>query len=208
MRQKQLLKATLQKNKHNFFAMNIDDCFQLGFIVKTHGVKGQVVAFFDVDYPEDYEDLESVFLEQGGRLVPFFIETMESQPKGRYIIRFEDIKTIEQAEKLRNTPLYLPLDELPELEEDQFYFHEVIGYQVVDVNHGELGTVKEFYDLPQQQLMAMNYMDQEMLIPVMDEILLRADHTAKVLHISLPEGLLEIYTQPSSPDDEDVDTEK
>jgi 16S rRNA processing protein RimM len=189
--------------------MNIDACFLLGYIVKTHGVKGQVVAFFDVDYPEDYEDLESVFLEQQGRLVPFFIDSIEPQQKGRFIIRFEDIKTIEQAEKLRNTSIYLPLDELPELEEDQFYFHEVIGYKVVDENHGQLGTVREFYDLPQQQLMAMDYQDQEMLIPVMDEILLRADHEAKVLHVRLPEGLLEVYTEPARPDEaDDMDDEQ
>ncbi|WP_242926875.1 ribosome maturation factor RimM [Pontibacter vulgaris] len=189
--------------------MNIDDCFQLGYIVKTHGTRGQVVAFFDVDYPEDYDDLESVFLEQGGRLIPFFIDDMEPQQKGRFIIHFEDIKTMEQAEKLRNTALYLPLNELPELEEDQFYFHEVIGYKVVDANHGELGTVKEFYDMPQQQLMAMEYMGQEMLIPVIDEILLRADHEAKVLHVQLPEGLLEVYTQPTAPEEaDDQDEEK
>ena len=193
--------------------MNIDDCFQLGYIVKTHGTKGQVVAFFDVDYPEDYEDLESVFLEQKGRLIPFFIALMEPVQKGRFIIKFEDINTIEQAETLRNTAIYLPLDELPELEEDQFYFHEVIGYQVIDQNHGPLGTVKDFYDMPQQQLMAMDYMGQEMLVPVMDEIVLRADHAAKLLHVKLPEGLLEVYTQPASPDeaddrDEDAEEDK
>ena len=183
--------------------MNIDACFLLGYIVKTHGTKGQVVAFFDVDYPEDYEDLESVFLEQKGRLIPFFIDSMEPIKNSRFIIKFEDTNTMEQAEALRGTSLYLPLNELPELEEDQFYFHEVIGYQVVDENHGKLGTVKEFYDLPQQQLMAMDYMDQEMLIPVMGEILLRADHKAKELHISLPEGLLEVYTEPANPEDAD-----
>ena len=193
--------------------MNIDDCFQLGYIVKTHGTKGQVVAFFDVDYPEDYEDLESVFLEQKGRLIPFFIALTEPVQKGRFIIKFEDINTIEQAETLRNTAIYLPLDELPELEEDQFYFHEVIGYQVIDQNHGPLGTVKDFYDMPQQQLMAMDYMGQEMLVPVMDEIVLRADHAAKQLHVKLPEGLLEVYTQPASPDeaddrDEDAEEDK
>ena len=193
--------------------MNIDDCFQLGYIVKTHGTKGQVVAFFDVDYPEDYEELESVFLEQKGRLIPFFIALMEPVQKGRFIIKFEDINTIEQAETLRNTAIYLPLDELPELEEDQFYFHEVIGYQVIDQNHGPLGTVKDFYDMPQQQLMALEYLDQEILVPVMDEIVLRADHEAKQLHVKLPEGLLEVYTQPASPDeaddlDEDAEEDK
>jgi 16S rRNA processing protein RimM len=189
--------------------MNIDSCFLLGHIVKTHGIKGQVVAFFDVDYPEDYDDLESVFLEQGGRLIPFFIDQIEPQQKGRFIIRFEDIKTIEQAEKLRNTALYLPLDELPELEEDQFYFHEVIGYQIIDQHHGKLGIVKDFYDMPQQQLMAMEYLGQEMLVPVIDEVNMHADHEAKILHVSLPEGLLEVYTQPSTPEEEDAteDTE-
>mgnify|MGYP005749436203 FL=1 len=191
--------------------MNIDACFLLGYIVKTHGTKGQVVAFFDVDYPEDYEDLESVFLEQKGRLIPFFIDSINPVKDSRFIIKFEDINTMEQAEALRGTSLYLPLDELPELDEDQFYFHEVIGYQVVDQHHGKLGTVKEFYDLPQQQLMAMDYLGQEMLIPVMGEILLRADHEAKELHISLPEGLLEVYTEPANPedaDDQDDDTEE
>lgn len=182
--------------------MQVDDCFLLGYIVKTHGTRGQVVAFFDVDFPEDYEDLESVFLEQKGRLVPFFITSMEPQAKGRFIIQFEDISTIEQAEALRNTSVYLPLNELPELDEGQFYFHDVIGYRVVDAQHGELGIVKEFYDMPQQQLMAMEFNGEEMLVPLIDEFFLRADHEAKQLHVSLPDGLLEVYTQPSSPDDE------
>ena len=92
---------------------------------------------------------------------------------------------------------------MPELEEGQFYFHDVIGYKVVDANHGELGTVKDFYDMPQQQLMAMDYMNQEMLIPVMDETMLRADHEGKILHVHLPEGLLEVYTQQGRPEDAD-----
>jgi 16S rRNA processing protein RimM len=79
----------------------------------------------------------------------------------------------------------------------------VIGYQVVDQNHGPLGTVKDFYDMPQQQLMAMEYNGQEMLVPVLDEVFVRADHEAKVLHVNLPEGLLEVYTQPGTPDDAD-----
>ena len=125
--------------------MNIDACYQLGYIVRTHGVKGQVVAFFDVDYPEDYEELESVFLQINGKLVPFFITALDLQPNGRIIMKFEDVDSIVEAEKLKNIPLYLPLNNLPKLEADQFYFHDVIGYTVVDETLGELGVVKEIY---------------------------------------------------------------
>lgn len=189
--------------------MNIDACYQLGYIVRTHGVKGQVVAFFDVDYPEDYEELESVFLQLNGKLVPFFIHALDIQPNGRIIIKFEDVDSIVEAEKLKNIALYLPLDQLPELDEDQFYFHEVIGYTVVDEQLGELGTIREIYEMPYQDLMAMDYQGVEVLIPVQDELILRADKAAQKLFVNLPEGLVDIYTNPTGPDaDEDRDRDE
>ncbi|AKQ44643.1 ribosome maturation factor RimM [Rufibacter radiotolerans] len=178
--------------------MTLDACFQLGYIMKTHGTKGQVVAFFDVDFPEEYDELESVFLLINGKLVPFFIDDLNPQDRGRSIIRFEDVKTVADAEKLKGTAIYLPLNQLPELEEDQFYFHEVIGYTVVDEQLGELGTVSTFFDLPNQDLLAMDYQGHEVLIPVQDEIVLRTNKEERKIYVNLPEGLLEVYTQPSN----------
>ena len=185
--------------------MKLDDCFELGYIVKTHGVKGQVVALFDVDYPEDYEELESVFLLMAGKLVPFFIERIEHQSGAKFILKFEDLNTIAEAEKLKSTTLYLPLSELPELEEDQFYFHETVGYQVIDEKLGELGTVKEFYEMPNQDLMAMEYQGHEILIPVADDIILKTDKVARKIFVKLPDGLMEVYTQPTSRHEEEYD---
>jgi 16S rRNA processing protein RimM len=178
--------------------MTLDACFQLGYIMKTHGTKGQVVAFFDVDFPEEYDELESVFLLINGKLVPFFIDDLNPQDRGRSIIRFEDVKTVADAEKLKGTAIYLPLNQLPDLEEDQFYFHEVIGYTVIDENLGELGTVATFFDLPNQDLLAMDYQGHEVLIPVQDEIVLRTNKEERKIYVNLPEGLLEVYTQPSN----------
>ena len=185
--------------------MKLDDCFQLGYIVRTHGIKGQVIAFFDVDYPEDYEELESVFLLINGKLVPFFIDRIEPQAAAKFILMFEDLDTIQEAEKLKGVALYLPLTELPELEEDQFYFHEVIGYQVIDEAKGELGTVTDFFAMPNQDLMAMDFQGQEVLIPVADEIILRTDKANKKIFVKLPEGLLEVYTQPTTRNEEEFD---
>lgn len=185
--------------------MNIDACYQLGYIVRTHGIKGQVVAFFDVDYPEDYEKLESVFLLINGKLIPFFIKTINAQSKGRFIIKFEDTDTIEQSEKLKGASLYLPLASLPELDGDQFYFHDLIGYTIVDETLGALGVIKEFFELPHQDLMAMDYQGTEVLIPMQDELIIRADKANQKLYMNLPEGLVEVYTQPSAPTDEERD---
>lgn len=185
--------------------MNLDACYQLGYIVRTHGVKGQVVAFFDVDYPEDYEELESVFLHINGKLVPFFIDALDLQPDGRIILKFEDVNSIAEAEKLKSVALYLPLNSLPELDEDQFYFHEVIGYTVVDETLGELGIIKEIYEMPFQDLMGMEYKGAEVLIPVQDDLILRADKVNLKLYVNLPEGLVDIYINPTAGEPDDAD---
>lgn len=185
--------------------MNLDACYQLGYIVRTHGIKGQVTAFFDVDDPAAYTELESVFLLISGKLVPFFMQSIEPQTKGRFLLKFEDTDTLEQAEKLKGLALYLPLETLPELEDDQFYYHDLIGYTVIDETLGELGVVQELFELPHQDLLAMQYQGVEVLIPLQDEIILRADKASQKLYVNLPAGLVEVYTGPATGSDEERD---
>jgi 16S rRNA processing protein RimM len=163
--------------------MTKENCFELGKITKTHGVRGEVVLWLDVDFPEDYEDLESIFLEVRGELVPFFMESFRLSGN-RAIVQFEDIDTFEKAEGLINLQAFLPLEELPELDEDQFYYHEIIGFQVVDKNLGILGTVQTVHSMQAQDLLVMDYKGKEVLIPVIDEIVLGTDKTAKVLNVN------------------------
>lgn len=172
--------------------MTKDNCFELGKITKTHGVRGEVILWLDVDFPEDYEDLESVFLDVKGELVPFFMETFRLSGN-RAIVQFEDIDTFEKAEGLINLQAYLPLEELPELDDDQFYYHEIIGFQVIDKNKGELGTVYTVHAMQAQDLLVMDYQGKEVLIPVIPEIVLNAEKDKKILNVNLPEGLLEVY---------------
>ncbi|MEO6685672.1 MAG: ribosome maturation factor RimM, partial [Dyadobacter sp.] len=112
--------------------MTHDSSFLLGYIVRTHGTSGDVVIFLDVDYPEEYEDLDSVYFDIKGDLVPYFIERFNLQKQAKAIVTFEDVNTIEKAQALVGTSLYLPLDSLAELEEEEFYYHEIKGYTVID----------------------------------------------------------------------------
>ncbi len=174
--------------------MDFEACFQLGYVSKVHGVKGEVQCLLDVDIPENYRKMESVFVDIDNKLVPFFIEYLSLQGL-KAVVKFEDVDNIEQAEGLKNRGLYLPLEKLPALEDDQFYFHEIVGYEVTDVEEGLLGVVKGIYALPHQDLIAMEYKGKEVLIPIADEIVKSVSHEHKMLYVALPAGLLQIYLE-------------
>lgn len=175
--------------------MNKDQCFQIGRVAKVHGLRGEVNVVLDVDYPEDYEGLEHLFLEQKGRLVPFFLEHFVIQPGGKALMKFEDLNSLDQVEPLVGLEIYLPLTELPQLEEDQYYYHELIGFEVIDENLGLIGPVEIIYDLETQDLLGVTHKGKEVLIPIQDGIILKVDKAAKKVYCQLPEGLLDIYLE-------------
>ncbi|WP_338876384.1 ribosome maturation factor RimM [Spirosoma sp. SC4-14] len=181
--------------------MTKDDCYQVGHITKTHGVSGELVLFLDVDNPDEYADLESVLLDVRGELIPYFIESIAIVKGSRAIIAFEDVDTIEQAERLINCGAFLPLDELePITDETRFYFHEIVGYRVVDAEAGELGIVQGVYAMNAQDLIAMDYEGREVLIPINSDIVRTVDRATKKLNVTLPDGLLAIYMDDSGKD--------
>ncbi|GAB3760120.1 ribosome maturation factor RimM [Spirosoma pomorum] len=185
--------------------MTKEDCYQVGHITKTHGVSGELVLFLDVDEPSEYADLDSVLLEVKGELVPYFIESIAVVKGSRAIVAFEDIDTIEQAERLINCGAFLPLENLePITDETRFYFHEIVGYQIVDETEGELGTVQGVYAMNAQDLIAMDYQGKEVLIPINSEIVRTVDRTNKKLNVALPEGLLAIYMEDDSKEKPEV----
>ena len=185
--------------------MTKDDCFQLGHITKTHGLNGEVVFFLDVDDPDEYDDLESILIEVRGELLPYFIESM-SINRDRAIVALEGVDTIDEGKKLINCPLWMPLDNLEEITDpDRFYYHEIIGYQIIDETDGPLGTVASVMTMATQDLIAMDYKGQEMLIPINSAIVKTVDREAKTLNVALPDGLLAVYLSDvnAKPDDAD-----
>ena len=173
--------------------MRQNDCYQLGEVIKTHGLNGEVSILLDVDFPDEYQNLESVFLEQQGKLIPFFIESIQIN-QGKALVHFEDINSIEEAKPLIKSKLFLPLSSLPELEEGQYYFHDLVGCEVNEKNR-ILGVIKEVVDLSGNQLLVLDMDDKEIFIPLKDEILDVVDIPNKKVSVTLPDGLLDIYNE-------------
>jgi len=172
--------------------MKKEDCFNLGIITKTFGKNGEVIFFLDVDYPESYNDLEMVFIEINQKLIPFFIETIKI--KGNYAtVKLEDISNPEKAQKFLKLNLFLPIDSLPDLPDEKFYFHEIIGFSVEDENHGNIGIINDILELPEQSLLQILFKEKEILIPIVDEIVKSVDSDNKKVYINAPQGLIDLY---------------
>ena len=173
--------------------MNKDDFYFLGKILKTHGNKGQVQVHLDVDDTENYQNLESVYLDLHGERIPFFIAAIELKHNRKAVVAFQDFDTIEDAESLTGLEMYLPVAKLPALKGKRFYYHEIKGFEVVDVNHGNIGVIADILELPQQSLLQIRHGEKEILVPIVDEIIQKVDRRKKLLMIEAPPGLIEIY---------------
>lgn len=173
--------------------MKKDECFYLGKIVKKYSFKGELLAKLDTDEPDLYNNLDAIFVDLRGNLVPFFIERSQLHKSDLLRLKFEDVDSEADADSLLKSDLYLPLDLLPKLEGDKFYFHEVIGFSIKDKNFGEVGIIKNINDSTAQALFEIDRDGTEILIPMNDEFIVKIDRKNKTIHVNTPEGLIDLY---------------
>lgn len=174
--------------------MNQNDCYYLGYVTKTFGFKGEVMLFLDADDPLYYSKLESVFVQIEGKLIPFFIQQINIKPnKAEAVVRFQDIDTPEKAQRLIGCELFLPLELLPPLEGDEFYFHEIAGYQAIDKHKGPLGIITQVLEFPGNPVFQIQAGTREVLIPAHDQFIEKLDRKNKKIYLNAPEGLIDLY---------------
>lgn len=173
--------------------MHKQDCFYLGKIAKKFSYKGEVLIYLDTDEPESYTNMESVFVEINKHLVPFFIVS-SSLHKGDFLrTRFEDVDSEDEADKLLGCEVYLPLSFLPELEGNKFYFHEIIGFDAEDQRLGVVGKIVGVNDSSAQPLFEIKNGDIEILVPMIDDFIIKVDRENKKIVLNTPEGLIDLY---------------
>ena len=171
--------------------MTTDQCYRLGQITKPFGLKGEVVFYLDVDDPTRYAELDTVFVEVKGQLVPYFIKKIVINGN-KATVTFDELEP-EESLKLVGNDLYLPLQMLPKLTGNQFYFHEVKGFAVVDAEKGNIGTISDIIEYPAQPLFQILNGDTEILIPLVDPVIKKVDREEKVIYIEAPNGLIDLY---------------
>lgn len=172
--------------------MRKEDCYFLGKITRKHGLSGNVILKLDTDQPDFYKKLESIFVEINGLLVPFFIEKVVWSKQDSLNLLFKNSNE-NLVEQLLGKNVFLPLSTLPKLTGNQFYYHEVIGFEILEEDGKTCGEIVSVNDQTAQHYFILNFAQKEVVIPIIKDWILEVNREEKFIKMQLPEGLMEIY---------------
>jgi 16S rRNA processing protein RimM len=167
------------------------DLVAVARIVKSRGLRGELVADVLTDFPERFEGLETVVaLLPDGERRELKIENFWFQ-KGRIVFKFDGFDKIETAETLRGAEICVAEAEAVALDTDEFFDWELEDCAVETVEGLKLGRVKELMRTGAAEILVVEGADKEYLIPFAETICTEVDVENKLIKIDAPEGLLE-----------------
>lgn len=174
-------------------ALEKDDLIVVAHIVKTRGLRGEVVAILLTDFPDRFEDLESVTGIAPDQ-VQRSLQIEEQWFHGdRLVFKFAGFDRIEEAKALVGFDLAVPAAERVQLPKDNFYEWELAGCRVETVGGEQVGEVTGIMHTGGVELLTVvDQTGREMLIPMAGDICVGIDIENKLVRIDPPEGLLEL----------------
>jgi len=165
------------------------DRLEVGKIVNTHGIKGEVKIVTWTDYPEVFEDLEYVFAKKKNEEIKLNLKQIKYQ-KNNIIAKFSEINSIEEAETFKNCVLTAERDMLGELPEGVYYIADLIGCEVFSDSGEDLGKISDVFNTGANDIYAVSAPQRkDLLIPVTDETIVSVDIENKKVIVHLIEGL-------------------
>lgn len=167
--------------------------FNVGKIVNTHGIKGEVRVISISDFTEKrYQIGNQLFMFMPDSSAPIELTVKAHRKHKNFdLLQFEGYDNVNQVEALKGSVLKVPESNLSELDENEFYFHEIIGCLVYTTNGEEIGKVIEILTPGANDVWVVKPKSgKEILIPYIEQIVKKVDVKEQVILIEPMEGLL------------------
>ncbi|HXT63011.1 MAG TPA: ribosome maturation factor RimM [Pyrinomonadaceae bacterium] len=170
-----------------------EDLIVVAHIVKTRGLRGEVVADLRTDFPDRFEKLESlVGISSSDEKRSLQIEEKWFHGN-RLVLKFAEFDSIDAAKELVGYDLAVPAEDRIELPQDSFYEWELAGCRVETIDGKAIGEVKEIMRTGGVELLkVVDDAGRDRLIPMASDIVVGIDKEKKLIRIDPPEGLLEL----------------
>lgn len=172
-----------------------EDCVKIGEVIKTHNLQGEVVVSADSDLLEKYAD-EPVFIQLDGAPVPFFITDEEVTVRNHtsYIVKFDFVDTLEQAERLVGGEVLIEKTLLDEEDIESFDYDvfELNGFAVDDEVSHETGVVTDVADYAGNVVLSIRISGKEILLPLSEVYVKEVDFEHSKLLVKIPSELADL----------------
>ncbi len=167
----------------------MQDFVEVGKIVKTHGVNGEIIV--ELDNPAILEDTtEPVVLEIEGLRVPFFIAQARAVSAQRARVQFDCTHTEQRAKTLVGCKFFVSPDVFDDIDDEYASPSAIVGFTVVDKRHGDIGKVLSVDNLNINPIMVVG--EKQTLIPFHPEFVSKIDFRKRQVRVALPDGLLNL----------------
>jgi len=175
------------------YSFPAEDFLLLGKIAKAHGMRGEVKIFPYSGQPENMKAYRELVLvnDRGSLSHPLTVQSSKVQGK-MAITRFQSITSRDKAEDIEGAGVLIARKYLPELTEDEFYWHQYVGKTVADLKEQDIGKIETIFSNGTQDIMVIRAGNQEILVPISKSIVVKEN--AEKITIDPPPGLLELYT--------------
>ena len=161
----------------------------IGKIVGVHGLKGtnkfkSYAESLSVFYPG-----QSILIRDNrNRETSVELDWIKSHT-GTPLISFKGVTDRDRAEALIGAELFIPETELPELDEDTYYWFELIGIEVYNTQEDYLGRITSIFPTGSNDVYVVKNKTNEVLIPALESVVIDIDLELKRMRVDLPEGL-------------------
>lgn len=164
---------------------------EVGFIQRTHGIKGELQVAWNDTLNLTQENIESVFVEIDGIPIPFFINSLRQKTEETSIVKFDDVDNLLSADELVGYKLMLPSDLIPE--DDDIELKDLVGYTVTSTSGQTVGLIEDYEEFNLNSIYYIKTPEgKEVIIPATDDLIVEFDVDTKTVLMEIPEGLLDL----------------
>jgi len=168
-----------------------EQCRKIGFIRKSHGVKGEVILEFEPELDFVVTEASRFFIDLDGLLVPFFISAngLRLKSSNSAIVKFKWVESEKYAARLIGKEVYLFLSEI-DVDTEGDYFSGLVNYQVYNKDNEFAGVVSDSENFSGNVVLKVVSAGKEFLIPFNEELIISIDEKKKKICLHIPEGLI------------------
>lgn len=165
------------------------EMLEIGKIINTHGLRGDVKVTSWTDIPEDFENIKKAYVKKSGEEILLNISYVKYQ-KNNLIIKFKEINSIEEAETFKNLVLRAEKSDLPPLPEGVYYIADLIGCTVVDNNGEEKGKVLDVFSAGAGNVYEVQGENgKKLYLPANEGTIISTNIESKKITMNIPDGL-------------------